>query len=384
MSKHNDSEFTPPDIHDPFKQGFSDDPTISNGLPATFYTDSAIFESERQSIFFRNWLLVGHVTDIPQVGDYFTTTVFDQSIIVIRGKDNKVRAFYNVCRHRGHELLRDKGQIVRITCPYHAWTYALDGKLVGVRNADCVKNFSKDDYPLSNVQLEILAGLVFINLEPDAPALADAAQGLDEEIRSLAPQCDTLVHAHRDEHIMKCNWKIAVENWSECYHCDVVHKPLATEFIDFSTFRIELNPIYQRQRMKLREGVVKSASQDNESVNGDEQASWTLLPNLGIQIVYGGYLMTSLWQPIDADHCRFVEDWYLPSAEPSEHQRELFRFRAELTQPEDLAVCEGVQRGLHSRGYQQGRLMVDADFTELSEHGSHHIQQWVAHQLMGQ
>ena len=108
-----------------------------------------------------------------------------------------------------------------------------------------------------------------------------------------------------------------------------------------------------------------------------------MLPNLGIQIVHGGYIMTSLWQPIDADHCQFIEDWYLPDANPSEHQRELFRFRAEHTQPEDLAVCEGVQRGLHSRGYQQGRLMVDADFTELSEHGSHHIQQWVAHQLQG-
>ena len=376
---HKDSTSVP----DPYALGFSDDATISKGLPAQFYTNPAIFAREQEKIFFRNWLFVGHVTDIPEAGDYFTTLVFDQSIIVIRNKSGGINAFYNVCRHRGHELLSGKGQVSRITCPYHAWSYALDGKLVGVRNADCVKQFSRDDYPLSKVQLETLAGLIFINLDPDAPALADAAEGLDAEIRAIAPQCDSLLHAYRDQHVMKCNWKIAVENWSECYHCSVVHKPLATEFIDFSTFRIELNPLYQRQRMKLRERVVESASQDNESVSGDEQASWTLLPNLGIQIVQGGYIMTSLWQPIDADHCQFIEDWYLPSAAPSEHQRELFRFRAEHTQPEDLAVCEGVQRGLHSRGYQQGRLMVDADFTELSEHGSHHIQQWVARQLQG-
>ena len=370
-------------INDPFAQGFSDDATISNGLPAKFYTDPDIFAHEREKIFFRNWLFAGHVTDIPQVGEYFTTKIFNQSIIVIRNNADKINAFYNVCRHRGHELLNGKGKVARISCPYHAWTYALDGELVGVRNANSVKNFSVDQYPLSQVQVEILAGLIFINLDTHAPSLADTAPGLDEEIRMLAPRCDTLLHAHRDEHIMKCNWKIAAENWSECYHCTIVHPPLATEFIDFTTFRIELHPLYQRQRMKLRENIIEQAGKDNASIAGDEQASWTLLPNLGIQIVHGGYMMTSQWQPVDPDHCRFVEDWYLPSAEATDHQRELFRFRAEHTQPEDLAVCEGVQRGLHSRGYQHGRLMVDADFTELSEHGSHHIQQWVVHQLKG-
>ena len=382
MQKDNTSpEIEQHGIPDPFTQGFSDDPTLSNTLPAQFFTDPLIFESEREKIFFRSWLFVGHITDIPKAGDYFTTTVFNQSIIVIRGDDNEIRAFYNVCRHRGHELLGDKGHISRIRCPYHAWTYALDGKLVGVRNADCVKDFSKDNYPLNMVRLETLAGLIFVNLDLDALSLAEAAQGLDDEIRALAPECDTLVHAHRDQHVMKCNWKIAVENWSECYHCAVVHKPLATEFIDFSTFRIELNPLYQRQRMKLRENVVEAATKNQQCVVNDEQASWTLLPNLGVQIVSGGYIMTSQWQPIDADHCQFIEDWYLPSDEPTDHQRELFRFRAENTQPEDLAVCEGVQRGLHSRGYQKGRLMVDTDFTELSEHGSHHIQHWVACKL---
>ena len=169
-----------------------------------------------------------------------------------------------------------------------------------------------------------------------------------------------------------------------CYHCQIVHKPLATEYIDFTTFRIELKPLYQRQRMKLRAAMVETASTEGDANGIDEQASWTLLPNLGIQIVHGGYLMTAQWRPIDADHCEFVENWYLPTEEPTDHQRELFRFRAEYTQPEDLAVCEGVQRGLHSRGFGNGRLMVDADHTVLSEHGSHHIQHWVAQKLMGQ
>lgn len=368
---------------DPFEHGLTDDAANSNSLPARFYTDPAVFEQEREAVFFDSWLFVGHVSDVAEPGDFFTTSVFEQSIIVMRAHDDSIGAFYNVCRHRGHELLCDSGHVSRITCPYHAWIYDLDGTVVRVRNADQVAGFDPADYALSTVKVEVLAGLVFINLDPQAAPLAEQAAGLEAEIKAFVPEPEALVLAHTDRHIMNCNWKIAVENWSECYHCSIVHKPLATEFIDFATFRIELNPLYQRQRMKLRDEVTQAGQAARGDIDSDEQASWTLLPNLGIQIVNGGYIMTSQWRPVDADHCEFVENWYLPHAEPTVHQRELFRFRAEFTQPEDLSVCEGVQRGLHSRGFGHGRLMVDADRTELSEHGSHHIQHWVASKLAG-
>ena len=333
---------------DPFAGGFSANPHDSLSLPADFYTSAEVFDREREQVFFRSWLYVGHISDLPDPGCYITTEVFNQSIVIVRGEDRVLRAFYNVCRHRGHELISGCGSIDRFACPYHAWTYALDGKLVGVRNEKQVKRFDKADYPLTPVRVETLAGLVFINLQADVEPLADSAAGLDAEIRELAPGCDDLVRAHRVCDIMHCNWKVAVENWSECYHCYVVHKPLATEFIDFSTFRVELNPLYQRQRMKLRDAVPESVSAENSSTVSGTQASWTLLPNLGIQIVHGGYLMTSLWRPLDAGRTEFIEEWYLPSAEATDQQRELFRFRAEYTQPEDVAVCEGVQRGLQS------------------------------------
>lgn len=365
-----------------FDSGFSDDPTESFSLPAVFYTDPDILALEREKVFFQSWQFVGHITDVPAQGAYFTAQIFDQRIIVIRGPDDQLRAFYNVCRHRGHELLNGKGRVNQITCPYHAWTYGLDGRLVGVRNGDRVKNFNPDDFPLRPVQLETLCGLIFINLDPAAEPLAEQARGIEEEIRSFAPHSEQLVHAYRTENSIACNWKIAVENWSECYHCAVVHKPLATEFIDFDTHRVEVHPLYQRQRMKLHCTVPQSgAESQSDSSDDDEQASWTLLPNLGIQVVHGGYLMTSIWHPLDADNCRFVEDWYLPAPEPTDREKELIRFRAEHTQPEDVAVCEAVQRGLHSRGYVQGRLMVDADRSAISEHGSHHIQHWVKRML---
>ncbi len=375
---------SPVDEVDPSQHGLSDDPTVSNSLPARYFTDPAIFELERERIFYRSWLFVGHVTDIPATGDYFTTSVIDQSIIVIRSSDGEIGAFYNVCQHRGHELLDGTGHVARITCPYHAWSYRLDGTLAGVRNADHVAGFSMADFPLTPVGVETLAGLIFVNLDAEAETLAESAAGLEAEIIDFVPNAEALVHAHQTRDVMRCNWKIAVENWSECYHCANVHKKLAKEFIDFATFRIELNPLYQRQRMFLRESVIDAATVGDEAVGTGEQASWTLLPNLGIQIVHGGYLMTSRWRPIDADRCEFIEDWYLPSAEPTDRQRELFAFRSDYTQPEDVEVCEGVQRGLHSRGYQRGRLMVDAAFTELSEHGTHHIQHWVAQRLMQQ
>jgi choline monooxygenase len=365
----------PAGIPDPFENGFSEVAENSASLPSEFFTDPNVFEQEKERIFYRNWLFVGHSTDIPNAGDFFITEIFGNSIILIRGNDNEIRGFYNFCRHRGHELVHQNGCAKRITCPYHAWTYDLDGTLIAAPNADQVQNFRKNDYPLKSVGVDLLAGLIFINLDLDALPLCQQADGLEQEIREFAPDCQNLVHAHRDRDIMKCNWKVAVENWSECYHCYVVHKPLATKFIDFSTFRIELNPLYQRQRMHLREGVT-------DNLKTQEQASWTLLPNLGIQIVSGGYIMTSLWRPIDANHCEFIEDWFLPNAKPTKKQQELFRFRADHTQPEDVAVCEGLQRGLNNRGFRQGRLMVDAEHTELSEHGSHHIQHWVVQQLL--
>ncbi|HBM57031.1 MAG TPA: ring-hydroxylating oxygenase subunit alpha [Acidimicrobiaceae bacterium] len=368
---------------DPFEHGLTGDAANSNSLPARFYTDPAVVALEREEIFFRSWIFVGHVSEVAEPGDYFTTSVFEQNIIVIRAEDGSIGAFYNVCRHRGHDLLCDSGHVNRIVCPYHAWIFDLDGTLVKVRNSDNVSGFSAAEHGLSTVGVEVTAGLVFVNLDLDAAPLAEQAAGLEAEIAAFVPEPEALVLAHTDSHIMKCNWKIPVENWSECYHCAIVHPPLAAEFIDFTTFRIELNPLYQRQRMKLRDEKTQAAAAANAHIDSDEQASWTVLPNLGIQIVHGGYIMTSQWRPVDADHCEFVENWYLPNAEPTEHQRELFRFRAENTQPEDVAVCEGVQRGLHSRGFGHGRLMVDAERTELSEHGSHHIQHWVATKLAG-
>ena len=364
-------------IPEPATAGFSDDAAVSMSLPAAYYTDPRILAQEREKVFFRSWLFVGHVTDVPNKGDYFATEIFDQSVIIIRGADLELRAFYNVCRHRGHELLKGSGCVSRITCPYHAWTYGLDGSLGRVRNADRVKGFDPGDYPLRPVGIETLCGLIFVNLDPATRPLAEQAHGLEAEIRGFAVKSEHLVHAHRTEHVIACNWKIAVENWSECYHCTVVHKPLATEFIDFDTHRVELKPLYQRQRMKLHTSVPRSVDDVKKNTGDDEQASWTLLPNLGIQIVHGGYLMTAIWHPIDPDHCRFVEDWYLPAPKPTDRQMDMIRFRAEHTQPEDDAVCESVQRGLHSRGFGQGRLMVDEERSAISEHGSHHIQHWV-------
>ena len=318
----------PAGLIDPFANGFSEDAENSASLPAAFFTDPKVFACEKQRIFSRSWLLAGHINDIPAGGDSFTTSILDQIIVVTRTAAGD-----------------------------------LDATLLPNRES---------------IRVETLAGLVLINLDTNAISLAEQAQGLEDEIRAFAPGYESLVHAHRVRDVMHCNWKVAVENWSECYHCYTVHEPLANEFIDFSTFRIELNPLYQRQRMKLRENIITA----NPDVGDGEQASWTLLPNLGIQIVQGGYIMTSLWRPIDPDHCEFIEDWYLPNDKPTEQQRELFRFRAEHTQPEDVAVCEGLQRGLHSHGFERGRLMVDRQRTELSEHGSHHIQLWVTRMLM--
>ena len=334
---------------------FDEDPERSYTLPAAYYTDPAIFEREKEAIFFRSWQLVGHTSRLRNPGDYFTCRIFDQNLFVIRGRDDALRAFHNVCQHRAHRLLDDSGNRKRIVCPYHAWTYDPEGRLRDAPNRRNVPGFNRDEISLSPLQVEGFCGFVFVNLDSDAPSLKSQTGAFEDEIRSFAPNCEKLVHAHRVEYQVRANWKVCAENFSECYHCRLIHPKLSTEFIDMDGYRVATHGIYQRHHIKMQESVVPSvdyARGDNAPQR--EQASWSLWPHMAFQVAHGGYLTAFRWIPVDPDHTIFCEDWYLPDATPTEDEWALIRFRAEYTQPEDDSVCEAVQEGLHSRGYHQG------------------------------
>ncbi|MGA2343802.1 MAG: aromatic ring-hydroxylating dioxygenase subunit alpha, partial [Steroidobacteraceae bacterium] len=198
-------------------------------LPGWAYTDPAVFEREREAIHFRSWHYAGTTQELSKPGDYLTAQILDQNIIVIRGKDGALRGFYNVCQHRGHELLRGRGRVNAITCPYHAWTYGLDGGLNSARGTAELPNFERAAFNLKPVRVEVFVGkLIFFNLDADARPLIEQAADLAEDLMTEIPSFERLtVTPGLATAQIRANWKVTVDNYLECYHCRVAHPALS-------------------------------------------------------------------------------------------------------------------------------------------------------------
>ncbi|MGI9316730.1 MAG: aromatic ring-hydroxylating oxygenase subunit alpha, partial [bacterium] len=212
-------------------------------MPARFYTDSAIYAAEKEAIFYCSWWYAGHISQLASPGQYITTKIHDQNIFIICDREQGLRAFYNVCQHRGHELLSGSGRTNVIVCPYHAWAYDFDGNLKAARNSENVKGFNSCDFTLKDVRVEEFCGMVFVNLDPDAAPLVEQAPGLDKEIRDICPEVDTLRIARRDTYDVSSNWKVMVDNFLECYHCHVAHRDFV-DLVDMESYRSKSNGIY--------------------------------------------------------------------------------------------------------------------------------------------
>src|SRR5438094_7467838 len=195
-------------------------------LPQRYFVSPTVFAEEQEKVFSKQWVLVGHQSQIAQAGDYFTAEVGGESLIIVRDKRGEIHGFYNVCRHRGSRLIENrKGQLsAAIQCPYHAWTYGLDGRLLGAPHMDDVLGFNKADYSLHGVNLALWEGFIFVNL-------GDSPTPLEEWFAPLAGKFSQwnlakLRSAKRIEYDVRANWKLMFENYSECYHCPGVHPQL--------------------------------------------------------------------------------------------------------------------------------------------------------------
>lgn len=195
-------------------------------LPARWYTSPEVFALERERIFAREWLCVGRMEKLPAPGDFHLAEIAGESLIVVRGVDNQIRAFFNVCRHRGTRMcLQAAGHFNgSIQCPYHAWTYGLDGTLLAARNMAQVEGFQRSDYPLHQARVALFEGFVFVNLARNpipferhfAPLIGRFSQWNIDELRE----------ARTIAYDVACNWKLVFQNYSECYHCPLVHPQL--------------------------------------------------------------------------------------------------------------------------------------------------------------
>ena len=359
----------------------TDDPGLSYTLPARYYWDPAAYAREMDAIFAHAWVCVGHGEILRQPGDYTSFIVGDQNVIVVRGKDGVLRGFYNVCQHRGHELLQGSGRTTVITCPYHAWSYHIDGRLRTARGSEKVAGFDRGEICLSEVRVEEFCAFVYVNLDGDAAPLAEQSEGLEADIRGFAPDLDRLTHAHRLEFDMAANWKNVIDNFLECYHCPTAH-PAFAGLVEMDTYRIVNHGIYSTHHASA--GTRENNAYNAVGAEFQDHAVWWLWPNTCILRYPGsGNIMTMRMIPTGPETTQQIIDFYFLDATPDETQREAIKYVEEVLTPEDISIVESVQRGLHSRGYNQGRFIVDAERSGMSEHGVHHFQALVRQHLDG-
>ena len=197
------------------------------GLPANVYYNPNVFQKEKELIFYKKWIFVGHKTQIQQPGEYFVAQIADQNVIVIRGEDSQIHAFNNACLHRGHELLQGKGKTSQIVCPYHGWSYRSNGKLAKAPYSNEVEGFDVNNYCLPRIKLHEICGLIFINLDPQAIPFSQDFPNLEASLRTYIPNIDQLNVRYSQQFSVKSNWKNLVDNSVDNYHTPFVHPALS-------------------------------------------------------------------------------------------------------------------------------------------------------------
>jgi len=356
--------------------GSADGPVRS--LEGRYYTDPVIFERETETTFVNTWQFGCHASALEKSGDFASFTIAGESLFAIRGRDGLVRAFYNVCQHRAHELVKGDGNCGLLVCPYHAWSYELDGRLRSGPNVKAVEGFDRGDIRLTEVSVEVFCGFVFVNLDPEAKPMADWFPGVEEELRAFVPHIDQLKPIEWVEIPEVCNWKASVENYSECYHCSLNHPTFATGVVKPETYNIMpqghcLRHTTECQNLEAMTYPIDLAA----NAHAGEYSSWFLWPMFSFQVYPGNVLNTYHWRAVDVDHVVVWRGWYTIDGVESDVIRELAVQDRETTVEEDIHLVESVQRGLKSRGYRPGPLVVDPKCGVNSEHSILALQRWM-------
>ena len=351
-------------------------------LAARCYTDAVQFEREREQLFFRTWQYAGHVSQLEKRGDYFAFELLGQGVFCIRDHEDGIRAFYNVCQHRAHELVKGSGNKRVLVCPYHAWTYELDGRLRAAPAGERVPGFDCAAIGLTPVRTEILSGFIFVNLDPHAAPMAAWYPEVDTLLRAYVPDIDRLAVAYHLEVTEQCNWKVTVENYNECYHCRLNHPTFSTGVVDPQSYNVVPHAHCLRHATQsVAPDEMTYAIDANANEHALEYSSWFLWPAFSFQVYPGNVLNTYLFRPIDVGTTLVVRDWFSPGGEPSMALEALARQDRETTVAEDIALVEAVQRGLRNRGYEPSPLIVDPAQGVNSEHSIAVLHGWLREAL---
>ena len=363
---------------DTLPEDFCQDADNAWTIPKAFYTSKQVFEKEKEEIYAKSWICVGHCSEVATPNQYFTRKIIGENIIVIRGKDSVLRAFYNVCPHRGHELLTGAGKSKNvITCPYHAWTFKLDGSLALARNCENVSNFDKEGSNLVELKVEEHAGFIFMNMDPEATCVADQLPGFAEKLDEACKVVKDLKLAARFVTDTAANWKLIVDNYMECYHCGPAH-PGFSDSVQVDKYWHTIHENWTLQFGYARSSE-KSFKLDPSIVDPSFSGFWTW-PSTMFNVPPGGDFMTAIYEfPVDEETTLQHYDIYFLNEELTQEQKDLIEWYKHVFRPEDLNLVESVQRGLKSRGYRgQGRIMTDHQRSGISEHGIAYFQSLVA------
>jgi phenylpropionate dioxygenase-like ring-hydroxylating dioxygenase large terminal subunit len=356
---------------DAIAAGHHADPGRSLSLHADAYTDARWSEADRTGIFARTWQWVCHVGKLVAPGSYVAATIVEMPIVVVRDRSGELRAFYNVCKHRAHELLTGSGTTRNIVCPYHAWVYDLTGRLTGARRADRMPSFDTSQVGLDQVRVEEFGGFVYVNLDPAAAPLAEQAGDLLAEIRHWAPDVAGLTHARRLTYDVRSNWKNVVDNFLECYHCHVAH-PEFVDLVDMDTYEVRTHGIWSSHFASA--GTGPNAAYDVSGATVKEHAVWWLWPNTCLLRYPGrGNFMVLQILPAGVGRTRETWDFYFETAELLPAEEQSVRYIDEVLQQQDITIVESVQRGMSTPAFTQGRIVHDPEASGLSEHGVHHF-----------
>ena len=359
-------------------------------LEQRFYTDPDVYQLELDRIVMRNWILAGHASQIPDTGDYLVFRLANESAIIVRGKNGEIRSFANVCRHRGSLVCPDDhGNKKKFVCPYHGWTYDLGGQLIAARSMN--GDFDKGEYRLHSVSLELLGGLLFVCFCDEPPSLAGARRDLAEPMTMF--DFENLKVAAQKTYPIAANWKLAIENYQECYHCATAHPDYAkmhTLMLDPNKRARIQEPMLQRMaacgikdvdidfidtwskpgeqgygysRTALFEGY-KTGSRDGEPVapllgkltDYDGGASDFVVGPFTFFLAYSDHVVGYVFSPVDQRNCICKIFWFVRSdaVEGKDYFRDELMWLWDITTYADEKIIVNNWKGVNSRYYKPG------------------------------
>ena len=325
-------------------------------VPASFYTDPSVHLMEQERIFRRTWQVVGHSHQLAKPGDFFTTELHGEPLLLVRGAGGELRGFYNVCRHRAGPPAEGCGSRKLFRCGYHGWTYGLDGSLISAPEFEGQEDFSPEQFALIPLRTEEWFNFVFVNLNPTAGPLMNSLAALPEQVERF--EFAGMKLFQRRTYEMKCNWKTYVDNYLEGYHLPSVHPGLNRE-LDYGAYTVETHPRYVRQFSPIRGAQAGDATPRRYQEAREDLTTdyFWIFPNWMLNC-YPDNISLNIVLPLEAERSLAIFEWYLPdSALDTKAAKDSVEFSDQI-QVEDVAICETVQKNLHSRSYERGRYSV--------------------------